>query len=339
MSGQPVPAGARPAPDPGPIFETATGFMRAKHLFVAGELGVFEVLAGGAKSLDQLARDLGLPRRTARIIVDAVTALGFLEREDDGYRNGEVAQAFLSGRGPQDMRPFIRFWNRLSYRRWLALEDSVRLGRGVSGEFNFTPDEQRIFSEGVEAFSAGQAAALADGYDFSRHRRVLDLGGGTGSFLQAISQRHSDIQCTLYELAQAAAVARRKVAGTAFEGRLSIVEGDFLRDPLPGGHDAFLVANVVHVLVPEQNQQLFRRVREAAHHGARFLLVDLWTNAAHTDPLFAALMAGEFLVVGGNGDVYSVEEARSWLEQTGWRFLEHKPLAGPASLVVAEVAA
>jgi SAM-dependent methyltransferase len=237
------------------------------------------------------------------------------------------------------MRPFIRFWNRLSYRRWLTLEDSVRLGRGVSGEFNFTPDEQRIFSEGVEAFSAGQAAALADAYDFSRHRRILDLGGGTGSFLRAISQRYPDIECTLYELPQAATVARRRVGGTAFERRLGIIEGDFLNDPLPGGHDAFLVANVVHALAPEQNQRLFRRAREAAHHGARFLLVDLWTNAAHTDPLFAALMAGEFLVVGGNGDVYSVEEARSWLEQAGWHFLEHKPLAGPASLVVAEVAA
>ena len=53
----------------------------------------------------------------------------------------------------------------------------------------------------------------------------------------------------------------------------------------------------------------------------------------------AAPMAGEFLVLGGNGDVYSVEEARSWFEQAAWHFLEHKPLAGPASLVVAEVAA
>jgi len=91
MSGQPIPVGAQVGPDPWPIFETATGFMRAKHLFVAGELGVFEVLADGARSVDQLARDLGLPRRTIRIIVDAVTALGFLGRGGDQYRNGEAA--------------------------------------------------------------------------------------------------------------------------------------------------------------------------------------------------------------------------------------------------------
>jgi hypothetical protein len=83
-------------------------------------------------------------------------------------------------------------------------------------------------------------------------------------------------------------------------------------------------------------QALFRRAREVASPKARILLLDFWTNATRTDPLFAALMAGEFLVVGGNGDVYSVEGGRAWLEQVGWHFVEHRPLAGPASMVVAE---
>jgi len=50
-------------------------------------------------------------------------------------------------------------------------------------------------------------------------------------------------------------------------------------------------------------------------------------------------MAGEFLVVGGNGDVYSIDEGRGWLEQSGWRYVEHKSLGGPATLVVAEAVA
>jgi len=314
------------------------GFMRAKYLFVAGELGIFEALADGPRSLDELARSLRIPHRTARIVVDAVTALGFLCRDGDRYQNAPTTQALLSGRGPQDLRPFVRFWNRISYRRWLAFEDSVRRGRGVAGEFNFTPEEQKIFCEGVEGFTNNQAVALVDAYDFGRHRQVLDLGGGTGSFLRRILERHRHLQGTLYELPGAAAVARQKLSAAALEKRMSIIEGDFLKDAIPGGYDAFLVANVVHVLDAEQNQQFFRRVRDCAPQGARFLLVDFWTNAAHTEPLFAALMAGEFLVVGGNGDVYSVEEGRSWLEQAGWHFVEHKPLTGPASLVIAEAA-
>jgi hypothetical protein len=65
-------------------------------------------------------------------------------------------------------------------------------------------------------------------------------------------------------------------------------------------------------------------------------VVDFWTNAAHTEPVFAALMAGEFLLTPGRGDVYSIDDAASWLGQTGWRMVEHKALAGPASLIVAE---
>ena len=336
MSAEASPVKRNKAPDPQPILDTAAGFMRAKHLFVAAELGIFEALANGSKSLVELTRDLKLPPRTARIIVDAVTALGFLERNGDSYLNSDLAQAYLSGKGPQDMRPMIRFWNRLSYRRWLTLEDSVRLGRGVSGEFNFKPEEQQIFSDGVAAITAGQAAALPQAYDFNRHHRLLDLGGGTGSFLQAISQLYPHLQSTLFEFPAAASVAREKLRGTQFADRVTILEGNFLSDSLPAGHDAFLVANVVHVLSPEQNLSLLRRVREVAGPRSRFLLLDFWTNATHTDPLFAALMAGEFLVIAGNGDVYSVEEGRAWLEQAGWQFVEHRPLAGPASLVVAE---
>jgi len=236
------------------------------------------------------------------------------------------------------MGPFIRFWNRLSYRRWLTLEDSVRKGQGVAGEFNFSVEEQKIFSEGVEAFSAGHALALAATYDFSQHKRILDLGGGTGSFLKVLSQRYPELECTLYELPAAAAVARRNLRDQ-IERRIEIVEGNFLEDPLPQGYDVVLLSHVVHVLVPQRNVELLRRARQAVTPGGRLLIVDFWTNPAHTEPLMAALMAGEFLVVGGNGDVYSLDEGRTWLEQSGWRFVEHKALSGPVTLLVAEAVA
>jgi SAM-dependent methyltransferase len=164
----------------------------------------------------------------------------------------------------------------------------------------------------------------------------LDLGGGTGSFLKALLLLYPHLQCTLYELPTAAAVARGRLADHPQRSQIEILEGDFLKDPLPPGHDAVLLAHVVHVLVPERNQCLLRQARQAVTAGARLLIVDFWMNSTHTEPLMGALMAGEFLVVGGNGDVYSVDEARCWLEQSGWRFLEHKALGGPVSLLVCE---
>lgn len=94
---------------------------------------------------------------------------------------------------------------------------------------------------------------------------------------------------------------------------------------LPDGYDVVLVANLIHYWSPEENQALLRRIRAAVGGGTRLLLADFWTNVSHTQPLHAALMAGEFAVHLRDGDVYSVEEIRAWLSTTGWRFIEHAP--------------
>src|SRR6516164_8238502 len=75
----------------------------------------------------------------------------------------------------------------------------------------FLEEEQRIFSTGVEAFTAGAAVALASTYDFGPHRRLLDVGGGTGSFMIAILRRHPALRGTLFDLPGACAVARQRL--------------------------------------------------------------------------------------------------------------------------------
>jgi hypothetical protein len=96
-----------------------------------------------------------------------------------------------------------------------------------------------------------------------------------------------------------------------------------------------LLANILHYWSPDENRALLRRARGAATADTPLLLADFWTDPTHTQPVQAALMAGEFAVHLRNGDVYSVEEARSWLDQTGWRFNRHAALAGPQSLIIA----
>src|SRR5919201_5138806 len=96
---------------PDAIFEVAMGFMASKHLFVANEIGLFTALAEGPVTLEQLAERAGVPTRTARIIADTMVALRFLEREQNAYRNGVLADSLLSGRGPMNMGPLLRFYN------------------------------------------------------------------------------------------------------------------------------------------------------------------------------------------------------------------------------------
>lgn len=100
------------AETPADIFEIATGFMKAKYLFVADEIGLFEALVGGPATLDELAPRLDVPRRTLRILADALITLGLLTRHGDSYQNSPAAQGFLGGGSPLDLRPFllVDFW-------------------------------------------------------------------------------------------------------------------------------------------------------------------------------------------------------------------------------------
>lgn len=322
---------------PEPIFQVASGFMAAKHLFVANEVGLFEQLADGPVTLDELAERTGISRRRLRILADAMVVLGFVERHGESYQNAPIAATFLTGHTPADLRPFLRFWNHLSYPTWTKLEDAIRTGQAQS-TLDLPEEAQRIFSEGVEAIQAAPSQALPSTYDFSRHQRILDLGGGTGSWLTAILRQYSGLEGTLFELPSAAGVARGHLASDPATEQVKVVEGDFFNDPIPAGHDVVLIANVVHLISPERILELLRRTRRDVPEGARLLLVDFWTDATHTEPAFAALIAGEFLVITGEGDVYSEEEAHRWLQETGWRALEREPLAGPVSVIVAETA-
>lgn len=320
---------------PEPIMRLASGFMAAKHLFAANQLGLFEALADSPATLDALAARTGLTRRAARISADAMVALGLLERQGDTYHNGEVAATFLAGRGGPDLRPLLRFWDKISYPAWVHFAEA--LGRGPTQEvFDLDDEQQAIASAGIEAVLAGPASALAEVFDFSPHRRLLDVGGGTGSWTIAAVKRYPHLAATVFELPAVARVAREHIAEAGLDSHITVVVGDAMADQLPPGHDVFLLANLVHYWSPDTNLELLRRVRGAAQVGSKLLLADFWTDPTHTQPVHAALMAGEFAAHVREGDVYSVEEVQEWLPHAGWRFLEHAVLAGPQSLIVAE---
>jgi SAM-dependent methyltransferase len=269
------------------------------------------------------------------MVADAMVALNLLERSEDRYRNAAISQRYLAGRSEDDFAPFLRFWNRVSYEAWRDLETSVRTDQPRPRSGPPGPEDQQIISQGIEASTRGPSRALARTYDFAAHRRVLDAGGGTGSFLLAILERFSGIKATLFDLPPVTVVARERLARHPAGSRIEIAAGDLLVDPLPKDHDVVILANVIHVFTPERNHHLLTRIREVVPAGARLLMVDRWTDAAHTKPVSAALLSGEYLLAAG-GDVYSADEGRAWLADTGWIAVDHRPLADGWDVLIGE---
>jgi hypothetical protein len=340
-------------------FEILSGFMTARYVGVGAKVGIFRRLAAGPATLAELARDLGMPQRTTRILADALVASGMLRRHGERYHNGQAA-VLLGGQGlfdlagvarlgadvrlpwprvPGDAGWGPRLWREVIEPQWAGLETALREDTATWTVDQQTPDQQRLWSEGIALLTAPAAGTLARIYSFGRHRRALDLGGGIGSFVLAALRRHGQLAGTLFELPRAAGLARAKLAGDPVAPRLAIVAGDLFAGPIPPDHDVIILANVAHLFAPARNLALLRQIRAAAPPGARLLLADFWTNADGTDPPLAALMAGSFQILTGEGDVYSAGEVCRWLAESGWRAIARHALGGAQSAIVAEVAA
>lgn len=321
---------------PDQLLQVLSGHMTAKYLYVANELNVFEVLTDKGETLSGLSEKTKVPERTLRIVLDALVATGFLLFKEGCYENSAVTATYLSGKSPSDFRPILRLWNKVVYPQLATMEEAIRTNKRTYGLNEFSEQEHEIFNRGVATLTAPSARALAGAYEFERHVSVLDVAGGLGFFLTAVMEQHSNLKGTLFELPATAMAAQKRLIATGAAERITILEGDVLKDKIPTGHDVVILANIIHLFSPHSNALLLRRIREAVPEGARLLLVDFWTNATHTQPVFAALLAVDFHIFTGEGDVYSVEEMGDLLANNHWRLLKHQPLTGAASLIVAE---
>lgn len=321
-------------PSPARIIELAAGFMVSKTLFAAIEVGLFAAAAPDGRTPAELAERCSIPERSARAMADLLADAGLLVRDGGRFRNAPDADAFLAGRGPFDLRPLARYWDLVSYPTWRHATEAYRTRRGVRPQLDKTQTE--AYESAVVLVTAETAADLARGYDFGSHRRLLDVGGGYGTFVRPILAAYPDLSATLVDLPEVASTVAAEAADGPFAGRLTAVGQDIFAEPLPGGHDAVLVANVVHLFPPEQIAELFRRARAAIAPGGRLLLVDWWRTDVAPHPS-ARFGAGEFLMISG-GDLYQVDEVATWLGATGWRFAGLHELPPPSGLIVAEPA-
>ncbi|MFI6297307.1 methyltransferase dimerization domain-containing protein [Nonomuraea sp. NPDC050790] len=315
------------------IVEVATGYMAAKQLFAASELGLFAALASGPASADDLARRTGLPVRTVRILADAMSGLGLLTRADGVYANTPSAARYLAGaEGELDLRPFLTFLEAVSYPHWLGFGASARTGEPVP--LDLEGERMEVFLTGVMTYNALHARTLAAHYDFTPHRRALDLGGLSGAFLAEAMKAAPGLRGTFCAEGDLAAFAKRTLDEAGVGDRAELAAADPFTADLPADYDLVLLEHVVHRFGPERNVRHAERARELAAPGATLLLLDFFLDADPAQRVVDALHAAEYLVIDGT-TVYPEQEVRGWLAGAGWEPGPTLSLPGCPRVIVA----
>jgi precorrin-6B methylase 2 len=322
------------------IDEIAGGYRAAQVLFTACRLNLFEQLGVKAFRSQEIARNLDLDPRGARILLDALVGLGILERSGTSYRNTSLALDCLRPGSPRSKFAQMHHGARL-YDRWSGLIDSVRTGQPVP--------EDRIderLQGGREAFaramadSARQSAKLtAEKLELEGGRRLLDIGGGPGAFAIEFTRRNPDLRVEILDDAETLGVARKNIEEAGFEKQISLVPGDAFETAFDGPYDFIFISNVLHIYPPDQNESLIGKSARALAAGGTLILKDFFLESggpeAKQGHLWSLLFAANMLVATEGGDCYTIEEAFGWCRKAGLEATERVALTEKTLLLLA----
>lgn len=302
----------------------------AFHCVLAAlRINLFETLAGGAFTAEQVASKLKTDPRGTSILLDTLAALGYVRKRDDAYANTAMTRKWLLDSGAINFTPFYLYWGVLMEEFMPRLEESIRSGKPPVNHYEWLedqPDASRYFQEGqiaIARYVAGGVVRTVPIPDSST--RLLDVGGGHGMYSIALCRKHPALSAVVFDSAQALVTARKAVAQAGLSNRVSLHDGNFLTDELPGGFDVALVFSIVHGFLPDQNIDLFRKIARALNPGGQIIILEQ-IHGFSPLPIMRAfthiLSMAYFHMLGGQ--VYSYDEIRGWLEQAGYRDIQRK---------------
>jgi SAM-dependent methyltransferase len=287
-------------------------------------LGVFDALDAGGRSAAEIAGRLGSDARATELLLNALVALRLVRKDGASFKETETSRAFLASASRTSYADMVRFDAAL-WPLWERLEESVRTGRPAreANAFQGSAEETARFVDGMAslAHARGDARVLAETLDLASARRVLDVGGGPGTYAVEFCRRHPELEVTVFDLPGTLAVTRRHVGESGLEERIRLVAGDYGRDPLPEEHDVAFLSNVVHGEDERANRSLFRKLFGALVPGGRVLIKDHVTDESGTSPAPAAIFSIEMLLCTRGRD-YAYAELRAWLLEAGFARVE-----------------
>lgn len=328
------------------LFDLCAGFVYSQILYASVRLGLFEALAAGPLAADEVSARLALTAEAAQRLLDAAVSLKLVERCGAArYGLGVHGAAFVGNPGVAAMVEH----HALLYR---DLSDPVALLRGDRGGtelrrfWRYGADGAEPSGADVANYSTLMARSLSllaedvlEAYPIGRHRRLLDVGGGEGAFVEAVAAHAPGLELSLFDLPPVAERARARLTRAGLAARVRVVGGDLFRDPLPEGADLASLVRVVHDHDDPQALHVLRAVRRALRPGGVLLLAEPMAGTAGAEPVGDAYF-GFYLLAMGQGRPRTAEQLRGLLRSAGFDHVSSRPTRRPmlTRLLVAHAA-
>lgn len=309
---------------PGPIAVQA--------IHVAAKFALADLVASGPKNTNELADATHTHGPSMSRLLRALTSLGIFAEDTMGrYRQTALSDTLRSDH-PESMRPFAMMLG--AHFLWKPsgmLEDTVRTGQPSFERVYGAPffeylaehsDDAAVFNAAMSS-SPAYLAGIAGAYDFSRHERIVDVGGGHGLLLAGILSANPRLRGVLHDLPAVVAGASA-LRQEPISQRCEIIGGDFFKG-VPAGADAYILKGIIHDWNDEAALKILKNCRRAIHPDGTLLLVEEVLTPS-SDPR-AALM-DMLMMVLTSGRERTESEFRSLLQQAGFSMVQVIRAAG-----------
>jgi demethylspheroidene O-methyltransferase len=318
------------------LFDLAAGFVYSQILLACVQLDLFAILAEGPQPLSRLAERLNLSPRAAEQLLEAAAALGLAQHRQGGFGLGPLG-------GPMVGNVAIAEMVRHHAMLYADMADPLAMlrgegGGGALGRFWGYADGGRrpgLGSDDTAPYSALMAASqplvaaeILDAYDLSRHKCLMDVGGGAGAFLQSAGERHPVLRLMLFDLPPVVVLARARLDAAGMGTRADLHGGDFHADSLPMGADVISFVRVIHDHDDDLAQSLLTKARAALPAGGSLLLAEPMAGTVGAEAMGAAYF-NFYLHAMGSGRARRPEVLMAMLLRAGFGQARMLPTATP----------
>jgi demethylspheroidene O-methyltransferase len=310
------------------MFGVITGFVYTKTLTATVDLGIIAALAEAPMSEAALAAMTGLEPAALGRLLAAAKSVDLVESlPGERWTLGQRGAALANNKGALAMIEHHKLF-------YTDLADPVAMlkrGRGGGELAKFWSyaeaagrgDPAAADDLGTQAYSALMAASqpmvaeqVLEAFDFSRAKKLLDIGGGHGAFLAEVAAKHPGLKLALFDLPPVAAAARSVLAAKGLT-QIEVTGGSFRDDPLPAGADVISLVRILHDHDDGVVQALLSKVHASLPPGGTLLIAEPMAGTKGAEAMGDAYF-GLYLWAMGSGRPRTAAAYREMLTKAGF---------------------
>ena len=329
----------------GAMMDLLNGVFEARLVHAAAELGIADCLADGPRDVESLALTTKTHAPSLARLLRALAAIGVLHESAERHYTLTPLGVTLRGDSPGSMRAWaLLVFSDDQGRAWEALPHAVRTGdhafRHIFGIDMWTrlaarPEAAKLFDDAMQSLTQGVYGQLTTHYPFEKFDWIVDVGGGNGSLLLPVLERHPTMRATVFDLPHVADAARARIAAAGLSERYEAIGGDaFIA--VPAGADAYVLKGVIHDWEDKEAVAILRTCRAAMRNDSKLLLIER-ILPEQIDPndasMRAKFIADINMFVNPGGRERTEAEFRDLLAQAALRLTSILPMPSPQAVM------